>query len=226
MGTYLKAHKTKAIKLRLQGKSYGEIKRTLGLRSKGTLSVWFKNLHLTPTAKKRLEKHTARAVGKGLFDFNKNRTERIKKENTAAREMGLKEIGGLNKRDLLLLGASLYWGEGTKAEATVSYTPLTFTNSDPRMIQMFLRFAREILKVPDEKIHGGVHLYEGMSVEATKEFWAQCTNLPSERFYTVCQVSRASKRKRRTLPFGTMAIKIFDRLLFNRVKGMIQGLSN
>ena len=217
--------KEKAIELRLAGKSYGDIKRELGVKSKGTLSVWLRGLQLTPEAKILLQSNSELATRRNLLAFNSERSSRIQSENAEARGAGLKAIGVLSRRDLLIVGAALYWGEGTKSEAGSSYRSLAFSNSDPLMVQVYLRFVREILKVPEAKIYIALHIYESIDEKAAREFWSKCTGLPEDRFTVGYQVSRASKGIRKTLPYGTISIRVHNRLMFHRVKGMISGLA-
>jgi transposase-like protein len=84
MRRYSTLEKDRAIELRLEGKSYSQIKNTLGINSKGTLSLWFKNLELPANSIKLLEDTIARATEKGLLQFNTLRTQRIKEENNEA----------------------------------------------------------------------------------------------------------------------------------------------
>ena len=118
----------------------------------------------------------------------------------------------------------MYWGEGTKSErGSVS---LSFSNSDPHMISVYMRFIREILKIPEEKIRAGIHIYQSTSADEAKEFWSKITNLPQNRFYIITQISRTSQNKRpfNILPYGTIAIKVNNRQQFYKVKGMIKGI--
>lgn len=226
MGTIRRKDKQKAIELRLQGKSYNEIRKILGISSKGTLSYWFRDLKLTPLAQKRLENNMQLARGRGLLEFNRKRTARIKKENEEERAKGFEKIKSLTKRELMLVGTALYWGEGTKWGKYTRTPSLELSNSDPQLIYLFMRFVREILQVPDEKIRAGIHLYESINNEEAKVYWSKVTGLPVDRFYIVQQISRASKRKRKfnKLPFGTAVIKVNNRLVFYQVKGMVDGL--
>lgn len=221
------AKKDKAIALRLSGKSYGQIKKELGIPSKGTLSVWFRHLRLSSVARKRLENNTRVAVERGLCRFNQERSKRIVRENNTAAQKGKQCVGPLSKRELLLIGAALYWGEGTKKYKNIRSAYLSFSNSDPRMVSVFMRFIREVLQVPEERIRGGIHLYPGTDVQKTREHWAQVTGLPPERFYVHKQVSRASqgKKKWNTLPHGTLAIRACNRRLFHEVMGVINGIA-
>jgi transposase-like protein len=223
---YSSADKERAIELRLLGRSYGDIRKELGIRSKGTLSVWFKELMLTEEAKKLLERNIQYATKRKLLLFNEQRSERIRKENQSARDGGKNLIGNLSRRDLLVVGAALYWGEGTKSEGTSSYNSLAFSNSDPEMIKIFLRFLREILKIPEGKIYASIHMYESMSEIDTRTFWKTCTGLDEDKLTVSYQVSRAGKSIRKPLPYGTLNIKVHNRLVFNTVKGMIEGIAS
>jgi hypothetical protein len=94
------------------------------------------------------------------------------------------------------------------------------------MIQVFLRFLREIWNIKEEKIRAGIHIYPNINPQEAREYWGNITNLPVNRFYIVTQVSRASQNKRpyNSLPYGTLAIKVSGRNLFFKMKGLIQGI--
>lgn len=216
--------KEQAIALRLQGKSYGQILHELRISSKGTLSVWFKKLSLTPDVIQKLEANKRLAAKRGLLAFNRRRTEEIQRSNLQAQEVGEQDVGTLSKRELLLVGAALYWGEGTKSEF---FPRLAFTNCDPVMVRLFMRFIREILNVKDSSVYAGIHLYPNTDENMARRFWASQVGIDEQRFYIVRQISKASKRLRRSnlLPHGTVVIKTSKRELFYRVKGMIKGLA-
>ncbi len=216
--------KEKAISLRKEGGSYNDIRKILGIKSKGTLSLWFKGLELSGKSKKLLKKNNEIAREKGLFIANERRSTRIKEENTVANKTGENSVNSISKNELLLIGACLYWAEGMKSERTPP--TLTFSNSDPEMIKVYMRFIREILKVVEEKIRAGIHLYSSTSINDARKFWAKTTGLPEDRFYIINQISRASQNKRpyNILPHGTVAIKVNNRIQFHKVKGMINGI--
>ncbi len=218
--------KTRAIELRMGGSSYGYIKKTLGLKSKGTISYWLKDIPLSEESKKKLSKNIQLATERGLFTFNRKRTENIKIENDLAVKNGIETIPkNLNERDLLLIGTALYWGEGTKGWGKGSYPRFSFANSDPKMVLVCMRFLREILKVEESKIYGGIHLYPNTDILAAKQFWMKITGLQEEKFYIIHQVSRAGQNLRKNiLPYGTIHIKVNNRLVFYKVKGMIDGM--
>lgn len=225
MGIKKEKEKRQAIALRLQGKSYNEIRSLLNVRSKGTISSWLKNLKLPPSAKLKLRKNIEKAHVRGFLRFNIDRTLRIKKENKTALSHGKASIGSVTKRELMLIGVALYWGEGTKSLARSNWS-LSFANSDAKMVRTYMRFLREVCCVSEDKIRAGIHLYDNIDNIQGKKYWAKITKLPVERFWIVRQVSRASKgvRNPRSLPFGTVVIRVNNRKLFHEVLGMIQGL--
>ncbi len=205
--------------------SYSDIRKKLGLKSKGTLSKWFRNITLSKQSLELLERNNVLAHKRGLLRANKERTARISEENQEAFLSGKKMVRAISNYELLLLGAALYWGEGTKSERGDS-TPLSFSNSDPLMISIYMRFLREVLRVPEEKIRAGIHIYESISAAEARKFWSRQTGLPEKRFYIITQVSQASRNKRpfNSLPYGTAVIKVSNRVQFHKVKGMIRGI--
>ncbi len=224
MRTKLAHLKEQAISLRMDGYSYGQIKKALGLKSKGTISYWLKNIPLSEQSKKKLLKNMELATERGLFVFNKNRTEKIKQENELAVKNGFKIIpNNLSKRDLLLIGTALYCGEGTKSWGEKSYPRFSFANSDPNMIKICMRYLREILGVDDSKITGGIHLYPSTDVTTAINFWTKTTGI--QKFYVIHQISRAGQNLRKNiLPYGTLHVKAGGRLVYFKVKGLMNGL--
>ncbi len=226
MGTVRSPQKDKAVQMRLQGRSYSEIQKTLNLPSRGTLSFWLKDLALPAEARVRLQKYSAITSKQNLQKFNTARTRQIQAENGQEYNSGRKCIGSLSKRELMLVGAALYWGEGTKSDNGGKTQSLVFTNSDPDMVTIYMRFIRQIYGVPEIRIRAGIHVYPSIDVDETRQFWSKVTQLPPDRFYIVTIISRLSsgKRNSRLLPHGTVTIRVHDRKLFHRMKGMIRGL--
>lgn len=221
-----KDKRKEATKMRLKGKSYGEIMKALDIPSKGTLSYWFHNLALSDEAKSRLQKNMQLARDRGIFAYNENRTKDILIENKKIRLESQKEIRKLSQEDLLLIGTALYWAEGVNREASQGYQSISFTNSDPRMIGVFMRYLREVLKVADDKIKPGVIVYPNLDLEKTKDFWANLIKLPKENFWMTVAISRASKGKKPSnyLLYGTIHLRVNNRQLFYKIQGYISGL--
>lgn len=222
----MREDKEQAIALRRQGKSYGEICKALGISSKGTLSVWFRDLKLSANAERRLQKNKELAQKRGLTKFNAERTKRIGLENKDVFDSGNGLIGKLSEREVLLVATALYWGEGTKSMGDGRSITAVLTNSDPLMIRFYLRFLREVLRVREEKIRAQMIIHDTTSPVAAKAYWQRMTGIDPGAISTTVQVSRASKRIRpkQSLPNGTLQVRVHDRRLFFKIKGMIDGL--
>lgn len=216
----------KAFALRRQGKSYGEILKRLNLKSKGTLSYWFKELKLSNAAQKLLKEKIRLARQRGLFENNRRRTKAIQAENKKARQGALNEIRLLSQYELLLIGVALYWAEGYNRQDKISSPCISFGNSNPDMVALFLRFLRETMKIPEEKLRPTVQIHHNIEPKSAINFWAKIANIPRERFRITHQVSRASKGKRpfNSLPYGTLKLNALGRQNFFKIKGWIEGL--
>ena len=214
-----------AIKLRMVGKSYNEIAKELDV-GKSLLSYWLKDLQLPDEAKKILESKSNYAKEK-FIAYNYERHKLVQQENKDIKELYSKKIKVFNNYNLLLIGAALYWGEGQKRHAGKYPSPgISFANSDADMIKLFMRFIREILKIPEEKIRPSIHLYPNTNKEEALVFWSKVTNIAKDRFLTTIAISRASqgKRPKNLLPHGTLQVRVHNRKKFFEVMGLIDGL--
>lgn len=161
-----------AIRMRLKGMSYSQIKKDLGV-SKGTLSTWLRDY---PLSEEQL---------RGLRDFNPLRIEKYRATRARQKDEKLRkiygqvqrDIGSLSDREILLCGFFLYWGEGSKTE----YTDVSVSNTDPSVILFFRRWLH-LLGVADEKLKVRLHLYADMDREAEMRYWSAMLNLPLSSF--------------------------------------------
>src|SRR3990170_3829771 len=110
------AHKflrAEAIKLRLQGYTYGQIKRELNL-AKSTLSDWLKNLPLSEEQLSLLIKNRNNSRDIRIERFQQTaRNKRLLRLTNIFNEQK-KGLLPLSERELLIAGLFLYWGEGNK----------------------------------------------------------------------------------------------------------------
>lgn len=104
--------RSRALKLRLLGKSYNEIAKELGV-PKSTQSGWFKDLVLSDQAQHRLRERL-RSGTEVLVRRNKLQTVHAKRRAQQAQAAGRSMVMNVSQHDLLLLGAALYWAEGYK----------------------------------------------------------------------------------------------------------------
>jgi len=158
----------RAVDLRNAGYSVPGIARELGI-ARSTAWLWTKHIPLgddTAAAQRR------RAHAQRMNDarWERHRLERDEQRKRLTIESAGR-IGALDDRDLLLIGAMLYWCEGTKLKPWGSSARVVFINSDPRLILLFLRFL-ESVGVEPERLTFRVHIHETADHEGAIDWWA------------------------------------------------------
>lgn len=218
--------KAQARQLRLDGRSYNDILRLLGI-PKGTLSGWFHNLAIPPELQRRLYDRSRSAGTLALVARNKRQTVLAQERARRIKLEAASTIGPLSFRDLLLIGSALYWAEGRRTEQRGLGNRIGFSNSDPAAVRIMMRFLREICRIPEDRFRIGTNLYPGMDIEATRKFWSQVAGVPLTQFHkSFVGISKASQRKRpaNRLPYGTCQIVVNDTRQLYRVLGWIAGI--
>lgn len=229
----MRKDKIAAAKLRLSGKSYTEIMRALGV-PKSTLSGWFSDVVLSDNLRRAIAERTSEKSLAGLLRHNKNQTFLAQKRALQNRREGMGAVGAISQRDLFVIGVALYWAEGYKRlkirnRQEITHHPISLTNSDPHLVKMFLKFVRECLHVPEEKIKASIRIFEHHNEKTLLKFWQRETNIPPQNFKkTYYGISRSSQGKRpfNRLPNGVIQIVVADTPLFHKIMGHIEGFKN
>ncbi len=190
--------KEKAIKLRKEGYSYGLIKEQTGI-SKSTLSCWLSGLSYTPN--KETKKRIGKARSNSIITRNRKKLCIHKQIELQAK----KEIGDISKRDLFMLGISLYIGEGAKTQKIIR-----IINADPRVINLAMRWFCEICAMDISNFSLAIHLYPDNNIQESLKYWHKQTNIPLKQFGKT-QVDKRKKKstiRNNKLPFGTAHLTI------------------
>ncbi len=228
----MRTDKSQALKLRLKGKSYNEITELLGV-PKSTLSNWFASLVLSTSTQDKINKRTHKSSVQALIKRNKRQTILAKKRAQQIQTESCAEIDKLTNRELLLLGSALYWAEGYKRPIIKngkprSYHQVSLTNTDPKLVLLFIEFLRVTCNVPNEKIIASVRIYQHHNEAKLLNFWATVTKIPVinfRQFYYGISKSSQGKRPYNILPYGTIQIAVYDTKIYHKIMGWIQGLS-
>lgn len=206
-----------AVVLRMKGLSIKSIAKELSA-AQSSVSLWTRNVQLTEEQIQHLRAnmHTPEAI-------EKRRQARLKSE-AAKRAVHINQaksqIKQLSKRDLWMIGVALYWGEGTK-----NYSTVQFTNGDPKMIVIFLRFLHEICNVSETKLRANIHIHEHLETKDAEEFWQAVTGIPKDKFYkTYSKPNKSSKGTRNSLPHGVCTVYVLDAKLLLKIKGWTEGI--
>ena len=211
--------KKKAIKLRQAGWSIGNISNALGV-SKGSVSAWVHDIVLTKNQTGLLNRqmHAPDVV-------EKRRRSRINNEcvkRDAIIEHAGKDISDISDEGLKLIGSALYWAEGRKKGKRM----ITFSNSDPALIKIMMRFLKEICGVPQRRFRGHIHTHSHLNTEAAENYWSTTSGIPRNQFFkTYSKPSKAGKGKADPLPFGTLDIYVADVSVYLKVMGWIRKIS-
>jgi transposase len=169
-----------AIELRKGGCSVPAIAAALGV-SKSTAYLWTRHLPLDPTpeeAEERRSGHMQRMRESRWEPHRKARDAERSATNAAERA----RVGVLSEREVLLMGAAIYWCEGSKAkEWDRNRCRVTFINSDPALLLLFLRFV-ELLGEDRARLKYRISIHESADVDAAGRWWADAVDVPFERF--------------------------------------------
>ncbi len=211
----------KAIILRKQGKTFGEILREVSV-SRGSLSYWLRDITLTPTQLSRINYKNEQIKGK-FIKFNELRKRQSALEKEFIIASAAREIDGFSLKELKLIGVALYWAEGYKGPACRG---VEFTNADPAMIRLMMRWFRDVCSVGENQFRIRLQVHNGKDIEKIKNYWAEITRIPLGQFTKpYIKTSPTSKKKVGNLiPYGTCNIRISDIRLITKIKGWIEGL--
>jgi hypothetical protein len=172
--------RARALQLRRDGWSVDEIAADVGV-ARSTAWTWVRDLPIDPDSDRATAK---RARAKLMTDA---RWARHRDDRDAARRSAVAatvaEIGDLSAREILLIGAAIYWCEGRKAKPWAPDERITFTNSDPALIAMFLRFL-DVCGVDAARVRYRVSIHESSDSSAAAEWWAERLDLPRDRFHS------------------------------------------
>lgn len=216
--------KNKALKLRQKGESIKDIAKRLGI-AKSTVSLWCRDIELTSMQIQRLHDKMVKSGYKGRMigarsQYNR-RIEKIKRWN----EQGIRDIGKLSKRDLLLIGTSLYWGEGTKKKRGIS-----FANADPKMIKLIIEFFRKIWGIGRGELSAfiAINKIHKKRLKEVEDYWVRITKIPRKQFTKTILIKAKNKKNYENFPvhYGTLTVKIRKSSEFYyQIMGLIEGLA-
>jgi hypothetical protein len=169
--------RVKARDLREQGFDYNQIAAELGV-SKSSVSLWVRDLPRPPgLSYEECRKRNAEGVRRYWAAERPVREA----EREAARAAAAAQIGRLNDREVLIAGSIAYWCEGSKNKPYRRNDQVSFTNSDPALVGLYLRFLATA-GVTRDRLRCVVSIHESADVAAAQEFWQHVTGLDAMQF--------------------------------------------
>lgn len=216
--------RTLAINLRRQGFSYREILARVPV-AKSTLSLWLQQVKLAKKQHQRLTQKRIDAALRGARARHQTRISEVK----ALERNGLAEINRISGRELWLIGTVLYWAEGSKQYDHSPSTGVMFGNSDPRMINVFLKWLEQ-MNVPSSAIYFELYVHETRKSDALsfKRWWVRELNISSRqlnRIYFKKGNPKTNRKNIADLYHGLIRIKVNSSTVLNRkISGWVHGI--
>lgn len=190
--------KLKAINLRSQGKSYGEISKELSV-AKSTLSNWLKSIKLKPEYIKRLYTKQVKILSRGPQSQKERRAKQVKQIIDQAKNDVKFPI---SDEVLKFFGVGLYWAEGSKGNS------IQITNSDPQFILFFVKWLEKIFKIKPEGLKVNLNIYKQQDETKIRKFWSDLTGIPQSNFGKLFIKPFSSGFKANNLYYGTARIYV------------------
>ncbi|KKS25202.1 MAG: hypothetical protein UU85_C0005G0012 [Candidatus Wolfebacteria bacterium GW2011_GWA2_42_10] len=221
-----KKEKIAAIAFRRQGLSYSEIMAQVPV-AKSTLALWLQSVGLSKKQKQRLTEKKLASARRGAL---RKKQDRIFRSDTI-KNLARMEIGKLTHREAWLIGAALYWAEGSKEKEWSPGSRTQFGNSDPKMIRFFLFWVNSICGISLDRIIPALYIHESHKdkVSSVLKFWSEQTQLPIERFKYVYFKRNKVNTKRKNIGedyHGLLRLSIAASSELNRkISGWVIGMT-
>ncbi|MEU9824508.1 resolvase [Micromonospora chersina] len=216
----------KALILRREGCPVGEIAERLRV-SKSTAYLWTRHLPLDPELVLRRRRAGQQARADAQWSAHRAARDAARADTVAA---AARWVRHLRYRELVLIGAAIYWCEGGKAKPWRPHDcRIKFVNSDPMLVTLFLRFL-DALGVPPADRRYRVSIHETADAAAAVRWWAELVEVPPERF------QRTSLKRHRPLTTrknvgadyrGCLTVHVVGASrVYWRIEGIMKGMTD
>ncbi|GGV02749.1 hypothetical protein GCM10010275_47320 [Streptomyces litmocidini] len=212
--------RARARELRLQGMTYDQIQVEPGC-SKSSISLWVRDL---PKPERKRTREEASEIARRGREVTLRRRE---EERQAVKRAAAEEIGAMPERELFLLGAGLYWAEGTKGKPHARRERVTFVNSDPGMIRVFS--ARlDLLGIGPDRRRYYVMIHETADAAGAEQYRGDLVGADSSAFGKTTLKRHNPRTNRKNVNgghHGCLAIRILGSAdLYRRIEGAWYGI--
>ncbi len=213
----------KAVAMRREGRSYREIREVVGV-SKSTLSVWLRDIPLTEEQQQALTRRGPQATS-ARADANRQLAARRRADVQAKARA---QIAELSESELFVAGVVAYWAEGTKNKPWRFGQGVLFVNSDPGLIQLFLRWLA-LVGVERNRLQFRLLIHESADAQAALRYWSEKVDAPLEAFGSTTLKTHNPRTVRRNVGGtynGCLAIYVRRSADLNlKIAGWCEGLA-
>ncbi len=212
-----------AVAMRKEGRSYREIREVVGV-SKGTLSLWLRDIPLTEDQQRALDLRTPAAATRRARAIRASAAQRRARIEAEARA----QITNLSESELFVAGVVAYWAEGAKNKPWRTGQSVKFSNSDPRLIQLFVAWLRLVGVSPDRLIFR-LHIHQSADATDALAFWSKVVDAPASQFGNTTVKSHNPKTVRKNVGadyHGCLVVYVRNSAALNlQIEGWFEGLA-
>ncbi len=165
-----------AVGMRAEGRSYREIQSEVGV-AKSTLSLWLRDIPLSEEQKEVLAQRGPAATRANAEAARANAARR----RAHVQAQAAAQITQLSESELFVAGVVAYWAEGSKNKPWRSGQGTVFINSDPDLIQLFLRWL-ELVGVERARVQFRLMIHESADVAGSLRHWSKIVGAPEAAF--------------------------------------------
>lgn len=218
--------KKEAIRLRKSGQTYREILSKIPV-AKSTLSLWLREVSLAKKQNQILSQKKLLSGKRGGLAKKNQRIER----STAIFSKALNDIGIVSRRELFLIGLTLYWAEGAKEKSYRPGSGFAFGNMDPKMIEVIIVWLERVCNIPKNVLVYELYIHKShkSQVSTIVKYWENTLGLKKgsiTRVYFKNNQSSSTNRKNIGPEYrGLIRIKVNQSsILVRQIAGWINGI--
>ncbi|HNY35811.1 MAG TPA: hypothetical protein PLD14_02550 [Candidatus Pacearchaeota archaeon] len=214
--------KEEAIKFRKNGFSYSEILKQIPI-SRSTLSLWLRSVGL---AKAQFQRTTQKRIEGGLRGAAARRRNRIK-ITEEIKSKAIKEVKNIDIKNLWLIGIALYWAEGSKEKESGTNSGVKFSNSDHRMILLFIKWLKNSFLINSSDLIYELYIHETADIKKAQIYWSNILSISTEKIRTYLKKSKIKTIRKNTCSdyHGLIRVTVNKSTNLNRmITGWIEGI--
>ncbi|GIF97293.1 helix-turn-helix domain-containing protein [Catellatospora citrea] len=218
--------RAQAVALREAGCSVPDIASRLGV-ARSTAFTWVRHVPLSDTDERvaRRREHSKRMTD---AQWSRHRLERDERHREVVGTAAV-QVGRLTERELRLVGAVLYWSEGAKHKPwRPTDWQVTFTNSDPVLVELFLRFVESTGRSRHD-LRYRLSIHESADVPAVQAWWAEKLRLVEGAVgsVTLKRHTPSTGRHNQGVEYrGCLVVTVpRGRELYWHIEGLLEGLA-
>lgn len=209
---------------RKAGQSIKTIARALGV-SPSSVSAWCSDIYLTRAQIEKLDEGRRHLRMQGLLKGAQMNKQKKLARIALHEENAKRTLKTLNKRELLVAGLGLYWGEGVKKGNTA------IVNSDPKVIAFAVKWFTLGLGVDKADFQPRIFInhVHASRVDTVRKYWARYLKIPERQFRNTTFIKRKNRKiyENHDSYYGVLMLRVSKATdLKYKILGLIDALAD